>query len=1559
MLIYRTLALAIALLLLVLPESYARFFFAGGFVPITIEAINLSGTTYSNGSPSGTVVGTISTVMSYGPPFSGTYGLQNGGVDSSGDPCDANNSTNFQIVGSVLELNTTLSGTYNVCIVATQGALSLVEQFIVTGTTSSLTISSVSVGGSLTYPNGSVAGTIIGPISVIVSMGSFTGTLSLQNGGVDNFSTPCDGASTTHFQIVGSNLELNTTLSGTFVPCIVATQSSATNSPFVQAITVTGVSVTQTISSVGLSGGTFAGGSTSGTSVGTVNVVMSPASPSFVGSLAIINTGNDTFGTPCSSSDLTNFALSGNVLTLATTLAAGTYPGVCIKATQVSSTITQAFTVVGTSSGVVLSKTLKNVASSATPTIAGTTMVPAHFGIAFAPTVIPAGNVLVASVSGSTLTNSQVDSQQCSFWADGSLRLCPWSGFVPALAAGAEEQVEFTSASGSFPTSSSIIPASIASASDFKVALSSVNSTAIAQFASHTLIDWGIYAGFYISGGSVTSGFIRNPPNGAGFVGSYNCVTAGYNCITPANFQTSTNATTLAGSKILTFGSSQAPHNSTVGITAGIGIIDTTNPSAIADNTTVTVNSAGTTVTMSNAALQNIPSTDVLQYGYVLLGCTSDPLFTVNLTSNIATSTNIIKAGSGCSAVGSGGMTFAIDTVLNAYGSTDAPLCSAGTPAAAFTESYAAGSIAVSGVSGVVAVGQLVNDGTNLAVITGGSGTSWTVNHTLAAGPIAATATPSLCIYTSGPTMKGYEGFGPYLDNVSGAPDSWERARFTIEAWTGPTGLYAIKPVIITDATLWKNKQGWPNYTFDADALNGSTEVIGAAQGGAGNVWTRLTQQTYGSWATLDPCAACATGASGRPVWLPASVGYSTANSQTLNSVILAPTAADAVFVHGDHSLLPIDNRIIPSPLVVNSTGTGGGFGGIHYNNLYAPYEHGGMDGSVSFDSGGATHILPPTSYYTMSWFLAAPIAADRGAGYLQNMRVAADVQAGVMVGPRYDDTQLPLNMFTSTAWPTPPAAFASDASIWNASFPPASLVGSYAEAMFTAGPNAAFENNPFETDHYPQFYYGEYVAEAERYVLQQWIDNAAGIQFQPTAQVSMTFGGTRYDSQIASDVSHRADAWSIAMVGPLAYLGPPNEPAIQYFSHLIASNYAEAAALYPFVGSGVVNVQSNSSTLAFTKNYDYKANGENLTVGDMRSNALTIAQAEFMDYYWAQSNSAIAMLDNGHDTNVTTVMDNYLDNYTVNNPAENCLYNMNAYVIQYGEDTPTRTPQPGWNATSVASPQRGNGYVFINNSIHSQAGSNIITSSMGTGTGILTTATATASVGATTLTLSSVSTIKSGMVLRDNTNVVAIPYPTYITAAPSGNTITLSQAVASPGVSLGDVIQVSTLWAWDYPVGSGTRIISGTRIVPANVNFNNQQSPNNVNPVSPWPPGASPTLADGRFDYFCADPSGAAIGQWSTTPCGSPTPVTFSITGDWNAAWVANASCPPVSAGDWRIGAGADEMWSPARWRRALRAYLGQSTTEADTAIANMTAAFGSPSHWSTEPDFGGDDHF
>ena len=317
---------------------------------------------------------------------------------------------------------------------------------------------------------------------------------------------------------------------------------------------------------------------------------------------------------------------------------------------------------------------------------------------------------------------------------------------------------------------------------------------------------------------------------------------------------------------------------------------------------------------MSNAATVDIPSTDVLEFGYAIFGGTSNGAFTVNVNgSSIVTGVNIIKPGAGFTAIGSGTMTFAINTILNEYGSIDPPSCAAAGGAASFTGTYSAGEITASGLTGTISTGQLVKDLTGATAVITGVASPWAVSGVLTSG--AMTANVPLCVSTSGPVMKGYAGFGPYLDNVSGAPDAWQRARFTIEAWTGPTGLYAIRPTITTDNSIWKNFSGFPNITYDADLKNGSAEVIGAGEGGANNFWTAIIQQTNGSWTTLDPCAACVTGASGRPVWLPPTSGtYSAANSQALAQVIVAPAPADAVFIHASHAAPPLDNSIVPFP---------------------------------------------------------------------------------------------------------------------------------------------------------------------------------------------------------------------------------------------------------------------------------------------------------------------------------------------------------------------------------------------------------------------------------------------------------------------------------------------------------------------------------------------------------------------------------------------------------------------------------------------------------------------
>ncbi len=96
---------------------------------------------------------------------------------------------------------------------------------------------------------------------------------------------------------------------------------------------------TQSISSVSLSNSSFAGGSASGTVVGTISEVMSPTSPAFSGTLSLSGTGSS------------NFQIVGSNLETSGVVATGTYSNLNIVATEsgaVGSPFTQAETITGT-----------------------------------------------------------------------------------------------------------------------------------------------------------------------------------------------------------------------------------------------------------------------------------------------------------------------------------------------------------------------------------------------------------------------------------------------------------------------------------------------------------------------------------------------------------------------------------------------------------------------------------------------------------------------------------------------------------------------------------------------------------------------------------------------------------------------------------------------------------------------------------------------------------------------------------------------------------------------------------------------------------------------------------------------------------------------------------------------------------------------------------------------------------------------------------------------------------------------------------------------------------
>ena len=312
----------------------------------TLQAIALSNNTVVSNS-NGATVGTLSTTMSpVSPAFSGSYSLSNG----SG--CANPSSTNFQIVGSTLETNAALvNGTYCITVTATQGGISnspISQAETITASGTQL-VASVNLSNN-SFNGGSPSGTAVGNFTVTMNPTSpaFTGTLvlSTSSGGC----TVTTGANNASFQLVGSGpwvLETNGVVAaGSYAVCVAATQSGVANSPFGASFTIQGQP--QTISTIVLSNSSFVGGSSSGTTIGTISVVMSPTSPAFNGSLSLSTTAAGC--TSANGANNSSFQIVGSALETSGVVAAGTY-AVCIAAAETGTTNSpqgQPFSIMGT-----------------------------------------------------------------------------------------------------------------------------------------------------------------------------------------------------------------------------------------------------------------------------------------------------------------------------------------------------------------------------------------------------------------------------------------------------------------------------------------------------------------------------------------------------------------------------------------------------------------------------------------------------------------------------------------------------------------------------------------------------------------------------------------------------------------------------------------------------------------------------------------------------------------------------------------------------------------------------------------------------------------------------------------------------------------------------------------------------------------------------------------------------------------------------------------------------------------------------------------------------------
>lgn len=415
--LFRVLLSALTLILCASPPGDALWLKVRvGAPPAVVQTITAVGPTsgsYTSGAAPGTVIAPISVTMSPATPaFVGTLTLSGGAavnfsLDSSTLP--ANLITNAD--GSTPTCTSNTDYTFN--IVATQAGATgspFTQPVTITCTPPAQSIASVSPS-SAAYSSGISSGATVAAIAVAMNptLPAFSGTLSLT------------GANAADFSLSSTTLPSNLTANGSTPTCgsittlnlnIVATQSGATGSPFTQAVTVT--CNPQSIASVSPSSTNYISGIASGAAITAIGVTMSPASPTFAGTLSLTGVNAGDFS--LSSTTLPSNLLANSATPTCTT--ATPITGINIVATQAGATgspATQALTVTcnpASAGAVALDRTINNASSSVTvPVSTGTpafwtlaqpfrsaAQVNQETGIAIAD--VPAGNVLTATLGG-------------------------------------------------------------------------------------------------------------------------------------------------------------------------------------------------------------------------------------------------------------------------------------------------------------------------------------------------------------------------------------------------------------------------------------------------------------------------------------------------------------------------------------------------------------------------------------------------------------------------------------------------------------------------------------------------------------------------------------------------------------------------------------------------------------------------------------------------------------------------------------------------------------------------------------------------------------------------------------------------------------------------------------------------------------------------------------------------------------------------------------------------------------------------------------------------------
>jgi hypothetical protein len=666
--------------------------------------------------------------------------------------------------------------------------------------------------------------------------------------------------------------------------------------------------------------------------------------------------------------------------------------------------------------------------------------------------------------------------------------------------------------------------------------------------------------------------------------------------------------------------------------------------------------------------------------------------FTVTLPSTCTVNT----AGSGYTQIGaSGTMTFDVDAILNKYGNTMPPTCSAELGAGTTTSgTYSAGAVTWGGtITGHISKGQILTDSLGATAVVTGTTSPFTVSAPLTSG--AMTANTPVCITEEGPAYTEFKVFGPFSD--TGVADAWERGTAYVGMWTLPgSGNYKITAVVYSDTAILKQNSYYPSYTFDADWKNGSTEIRGAAQGMG--PWTRIVSETTAAgFFTLDPAQSGPAGASGGVDWLDLSGGFSESTSLALNSLIPWPTSGDANYIKASRAFLPLDETITPDVKVIPTSCTGTAYGvPTNCQGYYLPFDTQWTDSVQLFGNGGTHFFLSPDGGGQAYWRLAAPSASDHGASWYQQMWVGALAIMGDTAGSRLDDTWHMPNIDPN---------FSAPSAYTDGSYLFYSASCGYDSNWTCPGGNTPTSGGGYQAaDHWPAGTpRSAYVLHGGWYFMLDMMKlQATAISWfsQDDEGRAETFNGHTYHDECFKDNSanRRTVAWCLNTLAGYYVWGMPNEPDHQYLKAVVENeNFTMAYNWYHWVGQFSTDTGPVNSGSPY-KLFDTSTNGTPTMPYDIRSTGVpyNIGNMFFMDNYGAMVLLYYQMVTNHSLTALENVASYWIDNYLIDTAAVNtCPFNIETYSAPQG-DTLTQTPYAGHDMTNIATAT--NGGVFDQN---------------------------------------------------------------------------------------------------------------------------------------------------------------------------------------------------------------------------------------------------------------------